>query len=304
MVCRVGRGSSAGWPAGRVCVITGGAQGIGWELAVLLARGGARVFTNDVDDQALERAATQAAGMGYGQVYLERADVTDFGQVSSWIEGVRRQAGRIDVLVNNAAFVRWQDVEEMAVDDALRTMRTAYDGMVHTLAAVLPVMREAGSGSIANVGSCLSRMHGPGPSAAYVAGKAAVEAFTDMLRLELAGTPLKVTLVRPGLVAGTDFFRRRVPSSRLPRLADFVPALTAEQVARAVLRGLSTGAATVDVPRYLPLVYRAYDFSPRLVQYLSSLGGPARRDFGHQPPGHREETRNGSRTAPGAADVS
>ncbi|MFD8985067.1 SDR family NAD(P)-dependent oxidoreductase [Streptomyces sp. NPDC059564] len=280
---RAGRGRESLWhPRGRVCLVTGGAQGIGWAVTRLLARAGAHVYVADICDQNLHDARQRLAGCPGGyRVQLAQVDVTDQEQVRDWTTQALQDHGRIDVLVNNAAFVRWHDFHESNTPDALLMMRTGYDAMVHTVAAVLPHMRQQRSGHIVNMGSSLCRVRGRGPAAAYVATKAAVEAFTDVTRLELADHAIRVTLVRPGLIAGTDFFRRHVPSHRLPRFADHLPPCTPEQVAAAIGRALARGRDTVDIPGWLPLSYGAYQLSPRTFRWLAALGGPARRDFGH-----------------------
>ncbi|MEU7068124.1 SDR family oxidoreductase [Streptomyces sp. NPDC046161] len=268
-------------PRGRVCLVTGGAQGIGWATTRLLAGAGAHVYVADVCDRNLHDAQQRLADCPGGQrVRLACVDVTDQGQVRDWAAGARDEQGRIDVLVNNAAFARWQDFDESNAEDALLTMRTGYDAMIHTVAAVLPRMRERGEGHIVNMGSSASRLRGHVASAAYVATKAAVEAFTEVMRLELVGSGIRITLVRPGLVAGTDFFRRHVPSTRLPRFADYLRPCTPEQVARAIGGALARGAHTVDVPAWLPVAYGAYQLSPIAFRRLGMLGGHARRDFG------------------------
>ncbi|OEJ35231.1 hypothetical protein BGK67_31505 [Streptomyces subrutilus] len=270
-----------------MCLVTGGAQGIGWEVTRLLASAGAHVYVADICDDNLHEARRRLADCpGGDRVRLARVDVTDQGQVQDWTAQALEGHGHIDVLVNNAAFVRWQDFHESNAPDALLMMRTGYDAMVHTVAAVLPPMRYQRSGHIVNMGSSVSRVRGRGPAAAYTATKAAVEAFTEVTRLELAGHGIQVTLVRPGLVAGTDFFRRHVPSDRLPRFADHLPPCTPEQVAVAIGRALAKGTDTVDIPGWLPLSYGAYQMSPRAFRWLAALGGPARRDFGHPPTPH------------------
>ncbi|WP_330328928.1 SDR family oxidoreductase [Streptomyces sp. NBC_00536] len=262
--------------------MTGGAQGIGWAVTRLLARAGAHVYVADICERNLHEARQRLAGCpGGDRIRLARVDVTDQDQVRDWTTQAVQDHGRIDVLVNNAAFVRWQDFHESNSQDALLMMRTGYDAMVHTVAAVLPYLREQRGGHIVNMGSSLSRVRAKGPAAAYVATKAAVEAFTEVTRLELADHGIRVTLVRPGLVAGTDFFRRHVPSDRLPRFADHLPPCTPEQVAAAIGRALAKGTDTVDIPAWLPLSYGLHQMSPRAFRRLAALGGPARRDFGH-----------------------
>ncbi|MGW8767563.1 nitroreductase family deazaflavin-dependent oxidoreductase [Streptomyces sp. NPDC055815] len=139
--------------------------------------------------------------------------------------------------------------------------------------------RAAGGGHIVTMGSAAGVVFVKGPSAAYAATKAAVNAYTQTLALELARTPVGVTLVRPGTVVGTEFFGKHVPSHRMPRLTDFLPVSSPEQVADAIVHGILHRRTVVDFPGYLPWLYRAYAMAPRLLATAAGLGGPARRDF-------------------------
>jgi NAD(P)-dependent dehydrogenase (short-subunit alcohol dehydrogenase family) len=263
---------------GQVCLVTGGAHGIGWALARALAEHGARVQVADISAEHLAEAADHARAASQ-DIEFTRLDVADRAALEGWINQVHTRAGRIDVLVNNAAFIRWTDVEEMTVEEAERSMRVGYDAMVHAIKAVLPIMSAAGGGHIVNMGSSAGQVFVQGPSAAYAAAKAAIEGYSRILQMELRGSPITLTLVRPGVVAGTDFFTTHVPSSRLPRLADFLPAASPEQVAAAVLTGIRHRKSTVDFPGYLPLLYRSYALTPGVFRYFSRAWGPARRDF-------------------------
>lgn len=162
MKARQGRAGS--WhPRGRVCLVTGGAQGIGWAVTQLLARAGARVYVADICEENLHEARQRLVGLpGGDRIRLARVDVTDQDQVRDWTAQAMQDHGHIDVLVNNAAFVRWEDFHESNPEDALLMMRTGYDAMVHTVAAVLPHMRKQRGGHIVNMGSSLSRVRAKG----------------------------------------------------------------------------------------------------------------------------------------------
>lgn len=261
----------------QVCLVTGGASGIGLQLVVSLAQAGARVHACDISPQHLKTAAEQLSAF---PVSLSRLDVTDRSGLEKWVTGVHQAEGRIDAVIHNAAFVRWTPVEEMSVDEAELHMRTGYDTLVHLVHITLPVLRAQGSGHVVAIGSSAGRLFVAGPSAAYAATKAAIEAYTEILRLELAASGIAVTLVRPGAVRGTDFFREHVPSARMPRIADLLPATTPQAVAKATVRAILDRRPGVDVPRYLPLMYRIYALAPAAIRRLTTLGGSGRRDYG------------------------
>lgn len=270
---------------GRVCMVTGGAQGIGWAIACALATRGAQVHVADNSQEHLQAAAhALAASPLTDRVTLHHIDVTDRTAYEACIRTIQREEGRLEILVNNAAFVEWRDVTDTSVDSTERTMRTGFDAMIHGIKAVLPMMRAADQGHIVTIGSAAGVMFFKGPSAAYTAMKAAVNAYTHTLAAELQGTGVHVLLVRPGPVAGTAFFRKHVPSQRMPRLADFfLPITTPEKVAQVVLRGITSRRPVIDVPRGLPLLYRAYALAPGLLRTLAGRTGPSRRDYATLP---------------------
>ncbi|HEX8822264.1 MAG TPA: SDR family oxidoreductase [Archangium sp.] len=268
----------------RVCLVTGGAQGIGWATARRLAEAGGTVYVCDISEENLRTAREQVTGLGQAErFHFSRCDVSDRGQVEAWCAGILKEAGHIDVLVNNAAFIRWDDVNNMSVEDVERTMEVGFNAIVYTTKAVLPSMQAKGYGHIVNVGSSAGRVFAGGSSAAYAAMKAAVGGYTQTLQTELAHTPLHVMLVRPGAVAGTEFFRKHVPSSRMPRMADFVPPLSPENIAEAILRGMKRRTLILDVPRSLGVFYFLFDYAPGAMRWLLRQGGNARSDFSKLP---------------------
>ncbi|HEX8437666.1 SDR family oxidoreductase [Archangium sp.] len=267
-----------------VCLVTGGAQGIGWATARRLAEAGGTVHVCDISEEHLRTAREQAARLLTPERFrFTRCDVSDRGQVEAWCAGILKEAGRIDVLVNNAAFVRWQDVVDMSVEDVERTMAVGFNALVYTTKAVLPSMLARGSGHIVNMGSSAGRVFAGSSSAAYSAMKAAVGGYTQTLQAELAHTPVHVMLVRPGTVAGTDFFGKHVPSARMPRLADFVPPLAPEELAQALVEGLEHRTLVLDRPRSLGSMYLLFDLAPGAMRWLLRQGGSARSDFSKAP---------------------
>jgi len=264
-----------------VCLVTGGAQGIGWAISQALADHGAQVYACTFSEGSLERANQELTALPWpGRILLTQCDVTRQSQIQDWITNIHQQTGRIDVLVNNANYVTWGNMAEVSIQDAERCMRVGYDGMVYAVKAVLPLMLAAKRGHIVNLGSSAGRVFVKGVSAPYAAVKAAVNAFSQILYAELQGTPVSVTLVRPGTVAGTDFFRKNKASSHLPRLADRVPYITPPQVANSVIKAIRDKRAVVDVPGFLSLFYLMYDLAPGLLRRLSAAGGSAQKDYG------------------------
>ncbi|WNG35580.1 SDR family oxidoreductase [Archangium minus] len=267
-----------------VCVVTGGAQGIGWATARELAKAGGSVYVCDISEENLGTARAQAAQLPYpDRFHFARCDVSKREQLEGWLAGIQKEAGRIDVLINNAAFVRWADVSDMPVEEVEKTMQVGFNAIVYATKAVLPSMQANKRGHIVNMGSSAGRVFVGGSSAAYTAVKAAVDGYTQTLQLELRETPVHVMLVRPGTVAGTDFFRKHVPSSRMPRMADFVPPVSPEEVAEAIVQGIARRSAIIDVPRSLGMIYVMFQHAPGVMRWLTRMGGHAQSDFGKAP---------------------
>jgi NAD(P)-dependent dehydrogenase (short-subunit alcohol dehydrogenase family) len=265
---------------GRACVVTGGTQGIGWATVKALAQEGAHVYACGLSLHSLERAERERTTLPSAEaIRLAQCDVTARAAYEAWLDSVVSQAGRISVLVHNAAFTRWTDVTEMPVEEALLTMRVAYDGMVYGIKRLLPHMLATGGGSVVNIGSITGTIYVGGASAAYSAAKAAVEAYTRTLQVEMQKTPVRVTLVRLGTVAGTDFFGKHVDYRRMPRLLDFLPYLTVTQVADGVIEAIVEKKEVVTMPGYLRPLRLVYAVAPRFSRWLALRGGSGKRDY-------------------------
>lgn len=270
--------------SGKTALITGGAQGIGWATALALADHGAQVFVCDISVENLELARQMLAELPWTrQIALFQCDVSDQNEIGAWVRQIHAQTGRIDVLVNNAVYVRWAPAAQLSAADYERMMLVGYMGVVFGVQAVLPLMLAAGSGHIVNIGSSAGKLFVSPAMSGYSAVKAAVDAYTQVLQLELARSPVAVSLVRPAAVAGTDFFRKHVDPRLLPRLGDWLPPVTPPQVAAGVLTAIRKRRKIVNVPGYLQLLYLLDALSPGLLRWVMRLGGSGRLDYGSVP---------------------
>ncbi len=184
--------------------------------------------------------------------------------------------GQIDVLVNNAAFIRWDDVADMSVEEMQQTMRVGYDAMVVGVNSVLPKMQSGGRGHIVNMGSVAGRMNLFGGYAAYAASKAAIAAYTQILQIELRTSPINVTLMQPGIVVGTDLFRRQVDPTQMPRIADLLPVASPERIGQAVVTAIRKRTPVVTIPWSYKVLLALYALFPRLSRWLSRWGKSSR----------------------------
>jgi NADP-dependent 3-hydroxy acid dehydrogenase YdfG len=178
----------------KIILITGASTGFGRNTAETLARAGHRVFATMRDIAGRNRGHADA--LRGQKISVVELDVTDDGSVDRAIASVLKEAGRIDVLVNNAGIASAGVSEAFTPDQAKVLFNTNVIGIHRTIRAVLPSMRAAGDGLIINIGSVLGRVTFPFFSI-YGASKFAVEALTDGFRYELSQLGVDVVLVQP-----------------------------------------------------------------------------------------------------------
>ena len=178
----------------KIILITGASTGFGRDTAETLARAGHRVFATMRDITGRNREHADA--LRGQKINVVELDVTDDGSVDRAIASVLNEAGRIDVLVNNAGIASAGVSEAFTPDQAKVLFNTNVIGIHRTIRAVLPSMRAAGDGLIINIGSVLGRVTFPFFSI-YGASKFAVEALTDGFRYELSQLGVDVVLVQP-----------------------------------------------------------------------------------------------------------
>ncbi|MGY1945942.1 SDR family oxidoreductase [Nocardia asiatica] len=190
--------------AGRIVAVTGGAQGIGREIARQLAEAGAWVVIGDRDIQAAEATAQALPG----QVHAFGLDVTDTGSFRRFLAEVTALWGPLDVLVNNAG-VMWVGPFDNEPETATeRMLAVNLHGVIRGVRLVAPPMRERGRGHIVTIASAASKLAPPGEST-YAATKHAVLGYLTGVREELRGSGVEISVIMPGVVdtelaIGTD----------------------------------------------------------------------------------------------------
>ena len=215
----VGSGSG-GELRGKVAVVTGGARNIGRAISCALAAAGAAVMVNANTSRAeAEKTLAMIRDMG-GQAALYVADVTDPAAVAAMIAATIEKFGRIDCLVNNAAFRARTPVAEISLDEWHRVLSIVLDGAFLCTQACLPHMIRAGGGSIVNIGG-LTGHEGTTDHAHVVTAKAGIAGLTKALARELAPQHITVNCVVPGkidVVRGMPGIPERSAHSKLPPL--------------------------------------------------------------------------------------
>jgi NADP-dependent 3-hydroxy acid dehydrogenase YdfG len=181
---------------GKVVVITGASSGIGEATAKLLASRGAHVVMGARRVERLEALASLIEAEG-GSALYQQLDVTNIEQMQSIILMAQSSFGRVDVIVNNAGVMPLSPLEALKIDEWNRMIDVNIRGVLHGIAAGLPVMKEQQSGHMINVASIGAYSVTP-TAAVYCATKYAVRAITEGLRQEI-DADIRVTLVSPGV---------------------------------------------------------------------------------------------------------
>jgi NAD(P)-dependent dehydrogenase (short-subunit alcohol dehydrogenase family) len=184
----------------RVAVVTGASSGIGEEIASQLCAAGYQVY-------GASRRTPADPVNGVEHVTM---DVCDDASVQDGVATILREAGKIDVLVNNAGYLCRGAVEEISLSDAKAQFETNYFGVVRATLAVLPGMRERKLGHIIAIGSLAGLV--PVPFwGHYNASKFAIEGLMETLRHEARPFGIQVALVEPGNIK-TPFYARPAPT--------------------------------------------------------------------------------------------
>jgi|SRR5215813_2284077 len=256
-----------------VAVVTGAASGIGRALAVRLAREGASLAIADVNASALDETAQmlKSAGGPPGKVTAHVVDVADRERVAAFASEVVETHGRASLLINNAGVGLFGTAEQLSIEDIEWLMGVNFWGVVYGVKHFLPVLRRQPQAHIVNISSVFGIICPVGHSA-YVASKFAVRGFTESLRHELAGGPVKVSVVHPGGIktniannarpgAGANLAAVEKERAIFNIAARTSPEAAADRIVRGVLRDeerilVGADAWAIDrIQRWAPVKY-------------------------------------------------
>jgi NAD(P)-dependent dehydrogenase (short-subunit alcohol dehydrogenase family) len=189
----------------KVILITGASSGVGQTTARLLSQKGYRVFGTSRNPASVQAIPS---------VEMVPLDVRSDDSVAACVKTVANETGRIDVLVNNAAYELSGAIEETSIDEAKAQFETNFFGVARMVKAVLPWMRRHGQGQIVNISS-LSGVSSIPFMGIYSASKFALEGYTEALRLEVAPLNIRVSLTEAGFLKTPMMNKREVSAAQL-----------------------------------------------------------------------------------------
>jgi short-subunit dehydrogenase len=226
----------------KVALVTGASSGIGRATALAFARQGIHVAGVARRTDRLAEIEAEIAPLP-GEFLALTGDVTQAESMRSAVQQTIKHFGRLDYVIANAgigqrgavADADWQDIETV--------LRTNIDGVLHTVRAAVPALRESGGGHIVTVSSIVYNLVSP-YAATYAASKAFVTSMAHSLRLELEDDNIGVTDVLVGRTH-TEFNEKRLGTGK--RNVEGIPTMSPERVADAILRAVERKPRSVTV---------------------------------------------------------
>jgi short-subunit dehydrogenase len=251
--------------SGKVAVITGGSMGIGEAIAKELVEHGAQVVLLSRDSGRLEAAQSRIGQTD--QTLALACDVRNREEIDRVVGLTMHHFHRIDIWVNNAGHGLLDSVASVSMADCRETFDTNFFGALEAMQAVIPIMKQQGSGTVINISSVAG--HIPIPfHAIYSATKFAMNAIGKAARIELEGTGIQVMTVCPGYVQ-TEFAANAIRGAQAKRVRPkSARGISAERVARAVLRGVLKNKREVVVPWTMHLAVKVYQLFPAVVEAM------------------------------------
>lgn len=238
--------------AGQVVAVTGGARGIGQEIARQLAAAGARVAIGDRDGAAARDTAAEIPGTAEGF----DLDVTDTESFREFLAATEKLWGPIDVLVCNAGVMWVGPFDEEPESHTRRMLDVNLHGVIRGVRLAAPAMRARGRGHIVTIASAAARLSPPGEST-YAATKHGVRGYLVGVREELRGSGVHLSVIMPGVVETDLATGTATGAAKLLSPAD---------VAEAVKRTIAQPRFEVTIPRYIGPVARITDLLPQALR--------------------------------------
>ena len=237
----------------QIVVITGASSGIGASCAKMFAQEGAALILVARRRDKLEAVATEIKQAYSSKIHLLTLDVRDQDAVNTAFESLPKPWQKVDILVNNAGLSRGLDkLQEGSIQNWEEMIDTNVKGLLYVTRSLLPGMIAQNQGHVINIGSIAGHQAYPGGNV-YCATKAAVRSLSQGLKMDLLGTPIRVSCVDPGTVE-TDFsnVRFRGDTTRAEKVYQGIDPLTPNDIAEIVVF-CATRPANVNMSEVLVL---------------------------------------------------
>lgn len=247
-------------------LITGASAGIGRITCQLLAKQNHRFILAARSKDKLDELEAELRKQGV-ESFAVPTDVSDPRALELLVKSGVDRFGRIDVLINNAGIECFAPIDELPVENILQTIETNLTGAILLTRLVVPLMRQNQFGRIINISSIAGK-HGPAYGAVYGATKAALIAFTQSLRGELAPAGILSTVICPGFATHGGIYDEIVKATGKKAPA-ILGGTTAEAVAGAIERAIRKAPPEImlNFPAMRP-VFLFRDVFPRIGEML------------------------------------
>lgn len=261
---------------GKVAVVCGASRGLGRAIALELARRGANVAICARSDRELWRTKRDLERYGV-RVFAEPCDLRRDADTRAFLGGVVENLGNIDILITNAATITVAPIDTLSARDFEESMKSVFTTALHPSLAVLPSMKERGTGTIAFVTSIGGKIGVPHLSA-YSAAKFAAVGYANTLRAEVAQDGVHVMTVVPGLMRTGSHLRAQFRGDPEKEVAWFeasamtpIMSISASRAARRIVDGLESKANEVVFTLPARIAARTHDLFPGLWAALTAF---------------------------------
>ena len=259
---------------GVVAIVTGGGMGLGEALCEELERRGAMVVVGDIDEDAAAQVAERLERSGVSAQAVQ-VDVANHANVAQLIDGTVADYGRLDYMINNAGIAIGGDARDLSIEQWRRVLDVDLLGVVYGTVHAYQTMTRQGHGHIVNISSLSGLVPQPGNSA-YCTSKHGIVGLSLSLRFEGADLGVKVSAVCPGDMK-TKIYDNMVvvnmPREQVAALSRrtnyLMPQMSAQEAARAILRGVARNQALIVFPTAVQLIWRLYRLFPSVFYRIS-----------------------------------
>jgi 3-oxoacyl-[acyl-carrier protein] reductase len=232
---------------GRVAIVTGGTGGLGQQICRALAKKGAEVALVYQNSETIAKETAEDLKKKGVRAVTVQADISREEDITRLVETVMKEFGRIDILINDAAYNTWvafPDLEALTMEIWQKILQTNTTGPFLLMRAIGPIMKKQGQGRIVNIGS-IAGFQPAGSSIAYAVSKAALTHLTRCMAVALAPEVL-VNCVAPGFMEGTRMSSNLSPPyvEKAKKAALIGKAAEKEDVIEQILTFLRTESTT------------------------------------------------------------